>query len=126
MIRRPPRSTRTDTLFPYTRSSDLGSSGLCALCVDGRRDRDAVRDRRRRPAFGDARQYARPGRAGEGSLSDLRSRDRDAVATANRGNPGKIQTKGRPGDKQDKGETVDKQPKIYAAINTPEFKENRK
>src|SRR3546814_7436417 len=27
MIRRPPRSTRTDTLFPYTRSSDLGSGG---------------------------------------------------------------------------------------------------
>src|SRR3546814_2001455 len=25
MIRRPPRSTRTDTLFPYTRSSDLTS-----------------------------------------------------------------------------------------------------
>src|SRR3546814_8333241 len=24
MIRRPPRSTRTDTLFPYTSSSDLG------------------------------------------------------------------------------------------------------
>src|SRR3546814_7327257 len=24
MIRRPPRSTRTDTLFPYRRSSDLG------------------------------------------------------------------------------------------------------
>src|SRR3546814_2645471 len=24
MIRLPPRSTRTDTLFPYTRSSDLG------------------------------------------------------------------------------------------------------
>src|SRR3546814_20281205 len=95
MIRRPPRSTRTDTLFPYTRSSDLGSSGLCALCVDGRRDRDAVRDRRRRPAFGDARQYARPGRAGEGSLSDLRSRDRDAVETANRVYPGEIQPTGR-------------------------------
>src|SRR3546814_10416526 len=83
MIRRPPRSTRTDTLFPYTRSSDPGSSGLCALCVDGRRDRDAVRDRRRRPAFGDARRYARPGRAGEGSLSDLRSRDRDARSEEN-------------------------------------------
>src|SRR3546814_4628413 len=27
MIRRPPRSTRTDTLFPYTRSSDLPKSG---------------------------------------------------------------------------------------------------
>src|SRR3546814_5779222 len=26
MIRRPPRSTRTDTLFPYTTSSDLASS----------------------------------------------------------------------------------------------------
>src|SRR3546814_9355270 len=25
MLRRPPRSTRTDTLFPYTRSSDLRS-----------------------------------------------------------------------------------------------------
>src|SRR3546814_8867582 len=35
MIRRPPRSTRTDTLFPYRRSSDLcavlriGRSGEC-------------------------------------------------------------------------------------------------
>src|SRR3546814_14490054 len=27
MIRRPPRSTRTDTLFPYTRSSDLREGG---------------------------------------------------------------------------------------------------
>src|SRR3546814_11329325 len=27
MIRRPPRSTRTDTLFPYTRSSDLVGKG---------------------------------------------------------------------------------------------------
>src|SRR3546814_1868167 len=28
MIRRPPRSTRTDTLFPYRRSSDLKSPEL--------------------------------------------------------------------------------------------------
>src|SRR3546814_6761609 len=28
MIRRPPRSTRTDTLFPYTRSSDLRTAAL--------------------------------------------------------------------------------------------------
>src|SRR3546814_12077451 len=31
MIRRPPRSTRTDTLFPYTtlfRSKELGANGL--------------------------------------------------------------------------------------------------
>src|SRR3546814_3047606 len=26
MLRRPPRSTRTDTLFPYTRSSDLAEA----------------------------------------------------------------------------------------------------
>src|SRR3546814_8348349 len=37
MIRRPPRSTRTDTLFPYTTSSDLqGDPGLSKfyLCLD--------------------------------------------------------------------------------------------
>src|SRR3546814_5484190 len=32
MIRRPPRSTRTDTVFPYTRSSDL-----LALRIEGGR-----------------------------------------------------------------------------------------
>src|SRR3546814_4527381 len=31
MIRRPPRSTRTDTLFPYTRSSDLASQISVAM-----------------------------------------------------------------------------------------------
>src|SRR3546814_10545380 len=31
MIRRPPRSTRTDTLFPYTRSSDLASQITVAM-----------------------------------------------------------------------------------------------
>src|SRR3546814_20783589 len=30
MIRRPPRSTRTDTLFPYTTSSDLESLAFYA------------------------------------------------------------------------------------------------
>src|SRR3546814_11313273 len=33
MIRRPPRSTRTDTLFPYT---TLFRSGLLCRCADGR------------------------------------------------------------------------------------------
>src|SRR3546814_17990101 len=39
MIRRPPRSTRTDTLFPYTtlfRSSVLLGSGLAPLLTDQR------------------------------------------------------------------------------------------
>src|SRR3546814_14049737 len=31
MIRRPPRSTRTDTLFPYRRSSDLFGSALFGM-----------------------------------------------------------------------------------------------
>src|SRR3546814_19334893 len=31
MIRRPPRSTRTDTLFPYRRSSDLLKSAFLVL-----------------------------------------------------------------------------------------------
>src|SRR3546814_1564394 len=40
MIRRPPRSTRTDTLFPYTtlfRSPDLGTEGGEHRLVDGAR-----------------------------------------------------------------------------------------
>src|SRR3546814_16430818 len=52
MIRRPPRSTRTDTLFPYT---TLFRSIGDALRVDGFADHVAVRRRRRfggRPAFG--------------------------------------------------------------------------
>src|SRR3546814_3206239 len=59
MIRRPPRSTRTDTLFPYTtlfRSADQGRSGAQRRTV--RRDRRA---RLRDPLFG-ARRAARAAR----------------------------------------------------------------
>src|SRR3546814_13444327 len=38
MIRRPPRSTRTDTLFPYTGSSDLRAVVGEVLQVDEQRD----------------------------------------------------------------------------------------
>src|SRR3546814_14819521 len=34
-IRRPPRSTRTDTLFPYRRSSDLSSSMIVGEACSG-------------------------------------------------------------------------------------------
>src|SRR3546814_12183481 len=34
MIRRPPRSTRTDTLFPYTRSSDRDAARAALLKID--------------------------------------------------------------------------------------------
>src|SRR3546814_499096 len=40
MIRRPPRSTRTDTLFPYTtlfRSLGVGEVGALGICVDAPR-----------------------------------------------------------------------------------------
>src|SRR3546814_18881532 len=56
MIRRPPRSTRTDTLFPYTtlfRSDDIAGIGLGrlpAVLIAGRHRRGGVaviRDRRR-------------------------------------------------------------------------------
>src|SRR3546814_14506430 len=47
MIRRPPRSTRTDTLFPYTtlfRSlARLELAGLVTEAIDGNRDRAARR-----------------------------------------------------------------------------------
>src|SRR3546814_5224258 len=38
MIRRPPRSTRTDTLFPYTTLFDLGDR--LAFILDSEPDRD--------------------------------------------------------------------------------------
>src|SRR3546814_20095041 len=46
MIRRPPKSTRTDTLFPYT---TLFRSNRCRVC-SGRRQPEG-------PAAGHARQY---------------------------------------------------------------------
>src|SRR3546814_19365709 len=71
MIRRPPRSTRIDTLFPYTtlfRSRDYGpastrqrqdharrSSGATAIASSGRAAREAVRDQRK-----DGDQVAQP------------------------------------------------------------------
>src|SRR3546814_4775104 len=45
MIRRPPRSTRTDTLFPYTtlfRSIAAGDGGAGAALEGGRRRRDRL------------------------------------------------------------------------------------
>src|SRR3546814_16522362 len=42
MIRRPPRSTRTDTLFPYTTLFRSGSYELHSLATDGRIRGDAT------------------------------------------------------------------------------------
>src|SRR3546814_2797937 len=54
MIRRPPRSTRTDTLFPYTtlfRSADRARA-VCALAPSRRRRRACAGDRGLRGVLG--------------------------------------------------------------------------
>src|SRR3546814_10810244 len=50
MIRRPPRSTRTDTLFPYTTlfRSTASSTGGCSGCGRSRRPRNGRGSARRR------------------------------------------------------------------------------
>src|SRR3546814_19257429 len=65
MIRRPPRSTRTDTLFPYTtlfRSADRARA-VCALAPSRRRRRACAGDRGLRGVLG---QCAVRGRLGAG------------------------------------------------------------
>src|SRR3546814_13727695 len=61
MIRRPPRSTRTDTLFPYTtlfRSDRAGAYGLPKIAIDGN-DADVVY-RTMKEAFDKARRGEGP------------------------------------------------------------------
>src|SRR3546814_7424852 len=58
MIRRPPRSTRTDTLFPYTtlfRSARLPDHGLQPVAYGARRSPRRVADGPRRRAAGGGR-----------------------------------------------------------------------
>src|SRR3546814_15292064 len=68
MIRRPPRSTRTDTLFPYT---TLFRSDP----ADARRRSSGFRRRRYRPRRGD-RRLSGDGRVGGPARHALRLRDR--------------------------------------------------
>src|SRR3546814_18236059 len=88
MIRRPPRSTRTDTLFPYTtlfRSLDAG----------GRRHGDR-HGRRRRPHAG----RGQPPRSASGRLRLLTEAGRQVVPGPPRGGPGRLP---RPGDGRRQG-----------------------
>src|SRR3546814_2762946 len=67
MIRRPPRSTRTDTVFPYT-----------TLCRSPRRpNRKGMADRPEGKA-GDPEPKAKPDRAGEGAVDDRKAARRAA------------------------------------------------
>src|SRR3546814_9674338 len=56
MIRRPPRSTRTDTLFPYTTLFRSGSREVEAVSADVDRDRVAFIDEAARAIVGDVKQ----------------------------------------------------------------------
>src|SRR3546814_7305154 len=71
MIRRPPRSTRTDTLFPYTTLFRSGRAprGFPSLLPGGQADQAGAR--RPHPRGADrriARRELQPGRRGEGHL----------------------------------------------------------
>src|SRR3546814_939519 len=81
MIRRPPRSTRTDTLFPYT---TLFRSGSRLSAVGGSRDRRpaafrSAADPRSRSVGADARLRAL-GRRSEEHTSELQSLMRSSYA----------------------------------------------
>src|SRR3546814_1607777 len=70
-IRRPPRSTRTDTLFPYTTLFRSDGAADHRPFRAGRRDRDGRRDGGR----GNARSSYRGGQAGGGLRSDSPHQD---------------------------------------------------
>src|SRR3546814_2463649 len=53
MIRRPPRSTRTDTLFPYRRSSDLSGVDIYTLQKFQRSNQDTCINQRPLVKVGD-------------------------------------------------------------------------
>src|SRR3546814_4398652 len=67
MIRRPPRSTRTDTLFPYTTLFRSSAGIALPAAVAAGSGGCIVRRRRRGGAFG-ARLLGRSGGLGEGRL----------------------------------------------------------
>src|SRR3546814_4207743 len=71
MIRRPPRSTRTDTLFPYTTLFRSFQSGI--ICQDKRRGRDALLTGRADPFCQLDRLFG--GVAGESGRVQLRSEE---------------------------------------------------
>src|SRR3546814_2467260 len=83
MIRRPPRSTRTDTLFPYTtlwRSSlDLRTERGLGLAIKlGTMDHGFVAPENRRRTLGEGRAQAeseKPRSCGWGSMAGARSEE---------------------------------------------------
>src|SRR3546814_11140047 len=87
MIRRPPRSTRTDTLFPYTALfRSAGGLGLwrgldSALCADGacRRDRAQCARRARSPGCAHLVRYSTRAQSGLVAAVLCRAPDRGGV-----------------------------------------------
>src|SRR3546814_7517382 len=73
MIRRPPRSTRTDTLFPYTTLFRSGEADRPALSLD----QPARRHRQRRCDAAGRRGQARPGGAQHGRAQPRTARSEE-------------------------------------------------
>src|SRR3546814_8402523 len=85
VIRRPPRSTRTDTLFPYTTRFRSGRSARTSPCKSAsrwpprrctcrrRRDSSRNRGRRNRGCSRRARRHANPPHRSEEHTSELQS-----------------------------------------------------
>src|SRR3546814_20728347 len=73
MIRRPPRSTRTDTLFPYTTLFRADDAAFDTAGDDGAaaRDREHVFDRQQERLVGLARRFRNPGVDGVVQLFEL-------------------------------------------------------
>src|SRR3546814_2768849 len=87
MLRRPPRSTRTDTLFPYTTlfrsQAGAGAGGRghgnarrlpARLRISGLTDHRCGRDATERPPTGGRRDDGEGGREVEGRVGGLRTR----------------------------------------------------
>src|SRR3546814_4935967 len=96
MIRRPPRSTRTDTLFPYTtlfRSAGLGDAGAVARMARLRGGRDLHRRRGDHPARRDLATAARraDGRAVR-NRHPRRERDRPAMSARSEEHTSELQS----------------------------------
>src|SRR3546814_7847170 len=108
MIRRPPRSTRTDTLFPYTtlfRSVSAASTGDASGLRDHGSDQAINSPPRARPAS----RTARAGRAGRPCCSRAPEPGRCPPGAGTRTSPGRGSAGGGTGGKRSEEHTSELQ-----------------
>src|SRR3546814_19946970 len=86
MIRRPPRSTRTDTLFPYT-TLFRSHSPADRAGSQAEQDHQSHQSRRCEITECDAANHGGGGEAGKGGRDPVPAQDADEGAIANAGRP---------------------------------------